>query len=218
MEARSSKKAPEVKPWVRRMAEVSGVELAKFLNFCKGLPGGTDLRHGMEGYGRFLKGAEPPLPDWRLEQVREALRLFQRGIHGWRIGKADEKGEVTVDFRVKTAGEKAEEQTAETRSPVDGSTGAGARGDWLVKADGLMRVQRLARRLGTRKGRRHSCRRTSVPKSSPHPTLPPRRQECRRSGSFFSRRPSRRRAINKQRGWRREHAGICAGGLMRVNR
>jgi len=85
----SSKKAPEVKAWVRRVATAAGVvpeslesearlgwwgmEMQRFLSFCQGLPAGTDLRPAMEGYGRFLKSNEPPLADWRLEQAREAL-------------------------------------------------------------------------------------------------------------------------------------------------
>jgi hypothetical protein len=114
----SIRKVPEVKPWVRRMAEAAGfvpesaaaeaklgwygVELAKFLTFCQGLPAGTGLRHAMEGYGRFLKGSEPPLAEWRLEQVREALRLFQRGIENWQVGEPDENGGVKIDFRVRS--------------------------------------------------------------------------------------------------------------------
>ncbi len=47
-----------------------GVEMAKFLRFCKNMPEGTELRPAMEGYGRYLKGAEPPLQDWQLDQRR----------------------------------------------------------------------------------------------------------------------------------------------------
>ena len=158
-----NKRVPEVKPWVRRMAAVSGfvpesataetklgwygVELVKFLNFCKGLPAGTDLRSAMEGYGRFLKGSEPPLPDWRLEQVREALRLFQKGIQGWHVGAPDERGEVQVDFRVKTQDFEASDARAKTpddQTAAPKSDGGGV--DLLLKAEGVMRVQRLARR------------------------------------------------------------------------
>jgi integrase len=168
-----NKKAPVTQPWIRRLAAVSGfvpesavaearlgwygVELVKFLNFCKGLPANTDLRHAMEGYGRILKGAEPPLPDWRIEQVREALRLFQRGIDGWYVGAADEWGEVKVDFRIKTADAQATE--AEDARVEGEALGAGALPaantggtpvlhgeDLLLKAEGVMRVKRMARR------------------------------------------------------------------------
>ena len=168
----SIKKAPEVKAWVRRMAAVSGwesasaeaeaklgwygVELAKFLNFCRGLPSGTDLRSGMEGYGRFLRGNEPPLPEWRMDQVREALRLFKKGIDGWKIGDPDEVGEVKVEFRVKTAGFQPSDITPEkgareVETGVMPGLSAARRGvegaeQLLGKAVGVMRVRRMARR------------------------------------------------------------------------
>ena len=73
-----AKSSPEVKPWVRRVVEAAGVvlpatldgekhlggwgvEMVKFPRFCKNMPGVTDLRPAMEGYGRFLKSSEPPL-------------------------------------------------------------------------------------------------------------------------------------------------------------
>jgi hypothetical protein len=143
-----NKTAPDVKARVRRMAAVAGfvpesaaaeaklgwygVELAKFLNFCKGLPAGTDLMHGMEGYGRYLKGSEPPLPDWRLEQVREALRLFQKGIGGWHIGEADESGEVRVDFRVKTQDSETQDSGFDGGVLTTGKMPVPHAGDWLV--------------------------------------------------------------------------------------
>ena len=91
-----AKKSPEVKPWVRRVVEAAGVfmpanadgerrlgwwgvEMARFLKFCKTLPAETALRSAMEGYGRFLKSSVPPPQDWQLDQAREALRCFQKG-------------------------------------------------------------------------------------------------------------------------------------------
>jgi len=73
-----AKSAPEVKAWVRRVVEAAGlvmpaqldgekrlgwwgVEMVKFLRFCKNMSGVTDLRPAMEGYGRFLKSSEPAL-------------------------------------------------------------------------------------------------------------------------------------------------------------
>lgn len=127
-----SKTHPDVKPWVRRVVEAAGVvlpgtsdgdkrlgwwgvEMAKFLRFCKNMPEGTELRPAMEGYGRYLKGAEPPLQDWQLDQAREALRCLQKGIENWRIGAADAEGNVEVTFRVKT------------RTGEEMETGAGGR-------------------------------------------------------------------------------------------
>jgi hypothetical protein len=37
----------------------------------------------MAGYGRYLKGMEPRLEEWRLDQAREALRCLRKGIEGW---------------------------------------------------------------------------------------------------------------------------------------
>jgi integron integrase len=163
----SSKKAPEVKAWVRRVATAAGVvpeslesearlgwwgmEMQRFLSFCQGLPAGTDLRPAMEGYGRFLKSNEPPLADWRLEQAREALRCFQKGIENWAILPPDEAGNVEVRFRARTreggpdeAGGSLPKEPALAPSGQEGMGKADA--DWLRLAEGAMRVRRMARR------------------------------------------------------------------------
>lgn len=116
-----AKKSPEVKPWVRRVVEAAGVfmpdnadgerrlgwwgvEMARFLKFCKNLPPKTALRSAMEGYGRYLKSSVPPLQDWQFDQAREALRCFQKGTENWHIAARDAEGRVEVGFRVKTRG------------------------------------------------------------------------------------------------------------------
>lgn len=160
-----SKRPPEVKPWVRRIVEAAGVfmpanadderrlgwwgvEMARFLKFCKSLPEGTELRPAMEGYGRFLKSSVPPPQDWQLEQVREALRCFQKGAENWHIAAPDAEGRVEVSFRVRT---RAVEGDAEAVRQGAGETrprGAGemsAEG-WLEKAHRTMKVRRLALR------------------------------------------------------------------------
>jgi hypothetical protein len=123
---KEAKKSPEVKPWVRRVVEAAGVfmpanadgerrlgwwgvEMARFLKFCKTLPAETALRSAMEGYGRFLKSSVPPPQDWQLEQAREALRCFQKGTENWHVAAPDAEGRVEVGFRVKTRGAAAEE-------------------------------------------------------------------------------------------------------------
>lgn len=121
----SSKSPPEVKPWVRRVVEASGVavpptdrgeamlgwwgvEMARFLAFCRRLPAGTELPAALEGYGRFLKSSDPAPAEWRLDQAREALRCFRKGIENWSIRAAipDEGAggaePVEVTFRVRT--------------------------------------------------------------------------------------------------------------------
>lgn len=108
-EPREAKKSPEVKPWAGRVTEVAGVfmpenadgerrlgwwgvEMARFLKFCKTLREGTDLRSAMEGYGRYIKSSVPPPQDWQLDQTREALRCFQKGIENWHIAAPDAEG------------------------------------------------------------------------------------------------------------------------------
>jgi hypothetical protein len=118
-EPSESVKVPEVKGWVRRVVEAAGtvggsgaewerrlgwwgVEMGRFLRFCRGLPCGTELGAAMAGYGRYLQGMEPRLEEWRLDQAREALRCFRKGIEGWEIRAGGEEGKVVVRFRVKT--------------------------------------------------------------------------------------------------------------------
>lgn len=157
-----AKKSPEVKPWVRRVVEAAGVfmpdnadgerrlgwwgvEMARFLKFCKTLPPETALRSAMEGYGRFLKSSVPPLQDWQLEQVREALRCFQKGTENWHIAAPDAEGRVEVGFRVKTRGG----EDSETRRRGDLETkkqGAVSTESWLEKSSQTMKVRRLALR------------------------------------------------------------------------
>jgi hypothetical protein len=57
-----------------------GVEMMRFLKFCRDPPPGSSLDDCFRGYGAFLKTHDPPLEPWRIEQVREALRVFRRGI------------------------------------------------------------------------------------------------------------------------------------------
>ena len=99
-----------------------GVEMAKFLRFCQSMPEGTDLRPAMEGYGRYLKGSEPPLQEWQLDQAREALRCFQKGIENWCVGAADGEGHVEVGFRVRTRGGVEEGEGRRAERPKDAET------------------------------------------------------------------------------------------------
>lgn len=158
-----AKSSPEVKPWVRRVVAAAGVvlpatpdgekrlgwwgvEMAKFLRFCKNMPEGTDLRPAMEGYGRYLKSSEPPLQEWQLDQAREALRCFQKGIENWRIGAADAEGQVEVGFRVRTRGSEMPVLNAEiqnSRSPERSFEPVEA---WLEKSERRMKVRRMALR------------------------------------------------------------------------
>jgi hypothetical protein len=91
-----AKKSPEVKPWVHRVVEAAGVfmptnadgerrlgwwgvEMARFLKFCKTLPAETALRSAMEGYGRYLKSSAPPPQDWSLIRRGRRCAASRRG-------------------------------------------------------------------------------------------------------------------------------------------
>ena len=162
METSSAKSAPEVKPWVKRLVEAAGVvlespeslrrlgwwgvEMTRFLTFCRTLPAGTELQEALAGYGQYLKSHVPPLPDWRLEQAREALRCFKRGVQGWAIQPPDAEGQVKVDFRVITHtagshGAQAGERVVAEPAPVPASDAR-----WLEKSMQTLRVRRMARR------------------------------------------------------------------------
>ena len=113
---KDERRGPELRPWVLGVfagagIEVPstgekrvrlgwfGVEMGRFLKFCKGLAPGTGLRDAMAGYGRVLKSEEPPLPEWRVDQAREALRIFKRGTEGWRLVTTGGSGSV-ARFRI----------------------------------------------------------------------------------------------------------------------
>ena len=107
---------PVLKPWMERIlrgAGVSpvqleaagiraawwGVEMERFLRFCRGMPPGATLEDAIAGYERSFRGAEPPVAGWKLEQIQEALRFFSRGTVDWRIEENPGRG---VDVRFRT--------------------------------------------------------------------------------------------------------------------
>ena len=100
----------------------------------------------MEGYGRFLKSSVPPPQDWQLDQAREALRCFQKGIENWSIAAPDAEGRVEVGFRVKTRG--AELPVSGSKFQVSSSPERPglSEASWLEKASQTMKVRRFALR------------------------------------------------------------------------
>lgn len=156
--ANQSKPAPEVKPWVRRTVAAAGVfvppnpdgerrlgwwgvEMARFLRFCRSLPVGTDLRTALEGYGRFLRSAEPAPPEWQLDQAREALRCFCKGTQNFRIDAGDVAGSAKACFRVVATGNENDPPPEEPPTPVVLAADAA---ECLKRSEHLMRVRRLA--------------------------------------------------------------------------
>ena len=81
-----------------------------------GLVGGGDCEvpavfAGFAGQGRLgsasratadLQTGEQAVEEWRLRQVREALRVFRRGTENWSVERTGQDGESRVGFRVKT--------------------------------------------------------------------------------------------------------------------
>lgn len=163
-----SKSPPKVKPWVRRVVEASGVEIpptdrgeatlgwwgvemARFLGFCRRLPVGTDLPAALEGYGRFLKSSDPAPADWRLDQAREALRCFRKGIENWsiRVAIPEEGAEgseaVEVSFRIRTRGTGSTEGACE-RSALPPAVLSADAETLVAMAERQLVVRRYARR------------------------------------------------------------------------
>lgn len=79
-----------------------GIEIQRFLKYCRegAVPAGSDLVDAMHSYGKILHSQHPPMDDWRLEQAREALRLFRKGVTGWHVVRGDD-GSHQVKFRSK---------------------------------------------------------------------------------------------------------------------
>jgi hypothetical protein len=133
---------PELKPWMERVFRGAGmnvppsgrareelgrmgIEMVRFLGFCRELEPGTELVDALKGYGRYLRSNDPPLEGARIDRAREALRVFRQGVDGWHLIRA-ENGSVEVKFRAKARPEPAGE---ESRPEVDceprPSSGAG---------------------------------------------------------------------------------------------
>ena len=120
-----------------------GVEMSRFLSYCRRLPAGTDLGAALEGYGRYLKGSEPPPADWQLDQAREALRCFRKGIENWTVLPAEGEGS-EVRFRTRTRGiSDIPPAPSEASPPAVLSESAG---DLLAQCGRQLKVRRYARR------------------------------------------------------------------------
>lgn len=100
-------------PWVSRLLENQGVNigpdetawwgwnLEKFLDYCRTHPTGTpDVRTAANAFLESLEHAEPPVHPRRVDQARQALTVFVRGIENWHW-ETDETGTTSPRFRVK---------------------------------------------------------------------------------------------------------------------
>jgi len=104
-----------------------GKELGRFLAYCRThTEGKPDVRVAARNYVTALEHADPPTPDWRLAQAKQALTVFVRGIENWHW-ITDEAGFMEPSFRVKAKAEtSANGQSCGMRDPGAAVAGAGA--------------------------------------------------------------------------------------------
>jgi hypothetical protein len=88
--------APEAKPWVLRLFQNQGVtldarqagwwsfHLEGFLRYCRKRGDRVEARILARGYFDELRLSEPPVASLRLDQTKQALTVFIRGIENWR--------------------------------------------------------------------------------------------------------------------------------------
>jgi hypothetical protein len=56
-------------------------------------------------YLEILRRSEPAIEAWKVEQARQTLEVFARGVEGWRWERDPEKGEWIPRFRIRSATE-----------------------------------------------------------------------------------------------------------------
>ncbi len=85
-----------------------GVQVQGFLSFVRHqqLEGPVEVL--ATRFLEDLRATEPPLPAWRMDQARQALEVFARGIEHWHFER-DEAGPLHPAFRIKAAKEGAGE-------------------------------------------------------------------------------------------------------------
>jgi integron integrase len=102
------------KPWVKNLLAGQGfslpesvqfwwsVHLEAFLRYTRKRGPDVPLEQLITDYLTGLRMDKPPLPEWRVEQIRMALEVFARGIELWRW-VTDVQGRPTPRFRLKCA-------------------------------------------------------------------------------------------------------------------
>ncbi len=107
-----SAKGPTPKDWVRRLVQAQGVALEErqlgwwtfhlesFLRYCRRRGEQAEVKILARGFLDELSASEPPVASLRLDQTKQALTVFVRGIEHWHW-KQTEGGEWAPHFRVK---------------------------------------------------------------------------------------------------------------------
>lgn len=87
-----------------------GFEMERFVRHTRKQSALLDLSTSADAYLAFIQQSNPPLPDWKIDEIKQAIHLFARAIEGWRW-----------------------EQVPEMKSPNDTSLGRETRGAWQLK-------------------------------------------------------------------------------------
>jgi integron integrase len=106
------------KPWVKNLLAAQGfdlpegkqfwwnVHLEAFLRYARKRGPEIPLEQIVADHLTALRAEQPPISTWRLEQVRLALEVFERGIEHWRW-ETNAQGRLTPRFRIKCSVESA---------------------------------------------------------------------------------------------------------------
>lgn len=154
----AGKEVPAAPGWVRRLYEGAGLHLGdkrlawnavhieQFLRWCRRCGEGAD-REDLGGLARqFLDELrQSSTSDYRVDQAREALAVFYRGVNHWRMERKEESGRAWwhPSFRVKTGSSSSmgvaieETVSAERQEAVDA-------GGWRKRMVEALRVRHYA--------------------------------------------------------------------------
>jgi len=129
--------APEVKPWVRRLVEGQRLSLNEkamawwsfhldgFLSYAVKRGERLEVVILGRGYLQMLQETLPPTAAFRLDQTKQALTVFVRGIDNWHWEETPE-GTLRPRFRLKQSAKSTQSPVAQQESPareVDRSDG-----------------------------------------------------------------------------------------------
>jgi integron integrase len=144
---------PEVQAWVRRLTQTQEVALDErqlgwwsfhlhaFLGYCRKRGDRVEARILARGYYEELRQSDPPVAALRVDQTRQALTVFLRGIENWHWEQS-ETGEWRPRFRLKngppSANAPATSHAAAAEKP------ALNRGDWERALRAALRVRHYA--------------------------------------------------------------------------
>jgi len=94
-----------------------GFHMERFVGYTRRHGELLDLPAAAEAYRVFVQQSVPAPPDWQVDQIKQALQVFARGVEGWRWERAPETemaGGVTAGpggrilrYRIKASGSNA---------------------------------------------------------------------------------------------------------------